>query len=73
MLVFTDAQLAQIKMSAFQIPGHLRGRYRRRVAELLPKDFGDADVWRAAHRAAREIMQAPSRPSTTASEEHALG
>ena len=31
-------------------PPSLRGVYLRRLAELLPNDFGDADVWRAAQR-----------------------
>jgi hypothetical protein len=30
---------------------------------LLPRNFGDADVWRAAHVAQREAMAQPSRPS----------
>ena len=55
MLAFSDAQLAQIKTAAFQLPHHLRSEYLRRLAELLPPDFGDADVWRAAHRAVREV------------------
>jgi hypothetical protein len=32
-----------------------------RRAELLPSEFGDADVWRAAHRAVRETMAASVR------------
>jgi hypothetical protein len=35
--------------------------YLRRLAELLPANFGDGDVWRCAHRAVREILQAPRR------------
>jgi hypothetical protein len=60
-IVLKDAQLQQIKLSAFQIPYALRGVYLRRLAELLPKEFGDADVWRASHQAAREVMHAPGR------------
>jgi hypothetical protein len=34
----------------------------------LPPDFGDADVWRAAHKAVQEVMHAATR-----GEERALG
>jgi hypothetical protein len=34
----------------------------------LPRDFGDADVWRAAHKAVHEVMHAVPR-----GEERALG
>jgi hypothetical protein len=60
-IALTDAQLKQIKLSAFQIPYSLRGAYLRRLAELLPRAFGDADVWRASHQAAREIMRTSDR------------
>jgi len=57
MLAFTDAQLAQIRMTATQIPRRLRDAYLQRVVQLLNgRDFGDADVWRAARAAAGEIM-----------------
>ena len=29
-----------------------------RLAELLPPDYGDADLWRAAHKAAQEVLTA---------------
>jgi hypothetical protein len=60
---FTDDQLAQIKTAAFQVPHPLRGAYLHKLAELLPNDYGGGDVWRAAHIAAREVMQAPPRKS----------
>jgi hypothetical protein len=41
--------------------GYLRAVCLRRLAELLPSDFGDADAWRAAHAAAQEVMQAPRK------------
>ena len=47
-------------MSRLRLPHHLRGEHLRGLAELLPREFGDAEGWRAAHDAAREIMQAPS-------------
>jgi hypothetical protein len=55
-IAFTHSQLQQIKTCAFQLPYGLRRRFWRRVAELLPQDFGDADVWRAGHAAARDTM-----------------
>ena len=61
MLAFSDGQLDQIKTAAGQVPPAQRDAYLRRLAELLPNDFGDADVWRAAHAAAREIMEAPRK------------
>jgi hypothetical protein len=57
MFAFTDNQLAAIKDAAFQVPFPLRALYLKTMAALLPADFGDADVWRASHRAAREVMQ----------------
>jgi hypothetical protein len=60
-IALTHSQLQQIKTCAFQLPYGLRRRFWRRVAELLPQDFGDADVWRAGQAAAREAMQAPNR------------
>jgi hypothetical protein len=49
-LAFTDDQLAQIKTAAFQVPHPLRAVYLRRLAELLPSDFGDADVYERGRR-----------------------
>jgi hypothetical protein len=60
-LAFSDDQIDQIKTAAAQVPPALRDAYLRRLSELLPQDFGDADVWRASHRAACEIMEAPRK------------
>jgi hypothetical protein len=60
-LAFTDAQLSQIKTVAYPLPFSLRGPFLHRLAELLPADFGDADVWRCVHKAAREVMLAPRK------------
>jgi hypothetical protein len=57
-LAFSKTQLEQIKTFAYQLPRHLHSQYLHHVAELLPRDFGDADVWRAAHKALHEIMTA---------------
>jgi hypothetical protein len=55
---FTDTQIEQIRATAAQIPRRLRDEYLRLLAQLLDgKDFGNADVWRAAHAAAREVLQ----------------
>jgi hypothetical protein len=60
MLAFTDAQLAQIRMTATQIPRRLRDAYLQRIVQLLDgRDFGDGDVHRAARAAAGEIMHGP--------------
>jgi hypothetical protein len=57
---FTDHQLAEIRMTATQLPRRLRDAYLRRVVELLNgRDFGDGDVHRAARAAAGEILHAP--------------
>jgi hypothetical protein len=62
---FTDAQLEQIRMTAPQIPRRLRDAYLQRIAELLNgRDFGDADVWRAARAAAGEIINGPRRAAS---------
>jgi len=59
-IAFTDAHLAQIKMTATQIPRRLRDAYLQRVVQLLNgRDFGDGDVHRAARAAAGEIMHGP--------------
>ena len=71
MIALTHSQLQQIKTCAFQLPYHLRDRFHRRVSELLPRDFGDADVWRAAHAAARETWRAPEK-GFAASPEHVI-
>jgi len=30
----------------------------QRLADLLPQGYGDADVWRCAHKAVREVLTA---------------
>jgi hypothetical protein len=57
-LAFSKTQLEQIKTFAYQLPRHLHSQYLHHVAELLPRDFGDADVWRAVHKALHEVMTA---------------
>jgi hypothetical protein len=37
---------------------HLRAQFLSRLAELLPQDYGDADLWRAAHKAVQEVPTA---------------
>jgi hypothetical protein len=69
---FTHSQLQQIKTCAFQLPYGLRPRFWRRITELLPQDFSDADVWRAGHAAARETLQASSRALITGSRDSVL-
>ncbi len=54
--VFNQTQLEQIKTFAFQLPRHLRSQYLHHLAKLLPHDFSDADVWRAAHKAVHMVM-----------------
>jgi hypothetical protein len=57
-IAFTDAQLEQIKMTAAQIPRHLRDAYLQRVVQLLNgRDFGDGDVHRAANAARNAVLQ----------------
>jgi hypothetical protein len=55
-IALSDSQLAEIKTAAYTLPPFLRGEYLQRIAKLLPAQFDDADVWRAAHRAARELV-----------------
>ena len=55
---FNETQLEQIKTFAFQLPHHLRSQYLHHLAKLLPQEFSDADVWRAAHKAVHEVMTA---------------
>jgi hypothetical protein len=49
---------AQVPRIAAQVPRHLRAQFLSRFAELLPQDYGDADLWRAAHKAAQEVLTA---------------
>jgi hypothetical protein len=58
LFAFNGTQLEQIKTFAFQLPHHLRSQYLHHLAKLLPQDFSDADVWRAAHKAANEVVYA---------------
>ena len=58
---FNSTQLEQIKTFAFQLPHHLRSQYLHHLSKLLPQDFSDADVWRAAHKAVHEVMDAATR------------
>jgi hypothetical protein len=58
LFAFNGTQLEQIKTFAFQLPHHLRSQYLHHLAKLLPQDFSDADVWRAAHKAVHEVMYA---------------
>ena len=57
-LAFSKTQLEKIKTFAYQLPRHLHSQYLHHLAALLPRDFGDADVWRAAHKALHEVMTA---------------
>ena len=55
-IALTDAQLDQVMTQAHQVPP-LRDMYLQAVAERLRgKPFDDADVWRAAVAAMREII-----------------
>jgi hypothetical protein len=67
-LAFNETQLEQIKTFAFQLPQHLRSQYLHHLAKLLPHDFSDADVWRAAHKAVHEVMHAATRVEQSALE-----
>ena len=53
-LAFSEGQLEQIKTFAYQLPRRLCSQYLHHLAQLLPRDFGDADVWRAAHKAVQK-------------------
>jgi hypothetical protein len=56
-IALTDAQLDQVTTPAYQVPRALRDMYLQAVAERLRgKPFDDADVWRAAVAAMREIL-----------------
>ena len=57
-IALTTPQLDQVTTIAAQVPRHLRALYLQRLAELLPPDYGDADLWRAAHRAVNEVLTA---------------
>jgi hypothetical protein len=60
-LAFNETQIEQITTFAYQLPRHLRSQYVHHLAKLLPHDFSDADVWRAAHKAVHEVMAAATR------------
>ena len=56
-IALTDAQLDQVMTQAHQVPRALRDMYLQAVAQRLRgKPFDDADVWRAAVAAMREIL-----------------
>jgi hypothetical protein len=56
-IALTDAQLDQVMTQAHQVPRTLRDMYLQAVAERLrDKPFDDADLWRAAVAAMREIV-----------------
>ena len=56
-IALTDAQLDQVMTQAHQVPRALRDMYLQAVAErLCGRPFDDADVWRAAVAAMREIL-----------------
>ena len=64
-IAMTDAQLDQVMTQAHQVPRTLRARYLQAVAERLRgKPFDDADVWRAAVAAMREIIMKGARGRT---------
>ena len=46
-IALTAPQLDQIKTIAAQVPRPLRVQFLSRLAELLPPDYGDGDLWRA--------------------------
>jgi len=57
-IALTKPQLDQVTTIAAQVPRHLRPQFLQRLAELLPPEYGDADLWRAAHRAVQEVLTA---------------
>ena len=57
-IALTTPQLNQVKTIAAQVPHHLRAQFLSRLAELLPPDYGDGDVWRCAHKAVQEVLTA---------------
>ena len=64
-IALTDAQLDQVMTQAHQVPRALRDMYLQAVAERLRgKPFDDADVWRAAVAAMREIIMKGARGRT---------
>jgi hypothetical protein len=56
-LAFSEGQVEQIKTFAYELHRHLCSQYLHH----LPRDFGDADVWRAAHKAVHEVMHPATR------------
>jgi len=55
-IALTTPQLNQVRTIAAQVPRHLRAQFLSRLAEFLPQEFGDGDLWRAAHRAVQEVL-----------------
>src|SRR5262249_38770914 len=54
-IALSEPQLDQIKTIA-EVPRRLRAQSLRPLAELPPQEFGDGDLWRAAHQALREVL-----------------
>jgi hypothetical protein len=62
-LRLSENQMSEVMTVASQIEHELRGIFLEQVAaELAGKDFGDADVHRAAHKIARAFRAAPPAP-----------
>ena len=55
-LRLTDKQLEQLMRTAQTIPRELRERFLKAVAEQLPSEPGDGELYRACARARKEIM-----------------
>ncbi len=55
-LRLTDEQLEQLMRTAQMIPRELRGWFLKAVAEQLPSEPGDGELYRACARARKEIM-----------------
>lgn len=51
---FSETQTRADQNLCLAAARHLHSQYLHHVAELLSRDFGDADVWRAAHKALHE-------------------
>ena len=57
-IALTTPQLDQVRAIVAQVPRHFRAQYLQRLAELLPQEFGDGELWRAAHKAVHEVLGA---------------
>ena len=59
-LRLTESRMFEVMTAAKQISWEFRGIFLQQLAaELAGKDFGDADVHRAAHKVARGLRAAP--------------